>query len=94
MSNLENYYTQYSPGNMTAGTATAVTPWTDCGGGYWEDNTWHWHYYPYSYPTYCYPNKTETAFKLIKKFVEMKLIKEPKTFKEFCDLIDKVAGVI
>ncbi len=91
MSNLENYCTQYLAENVTMGTATSLGTSSS---GYWEDNTWHWQYYPYSYPTYYYPNKTETAFKLIKKFVEMKLIKEPKTFKEFCDLIDKVAGVI
>lgn len=47
----------------------------------------HYYYYPSI-------NKTEQAFKILKLLVEEKVIKEPTSFKKFCELIEKLAKVI
>ena len=47
----------------------------------------HYYYYP---PI----NKTEQAFKILRLLVEEKVIKEPTSFKKFCELIEKLAKVI
>jgi len=39
-------------------------------------------------------NKKEEAFEILKVLVEEKLVKEPTTFKKFCDLIEKIAETI
>ena len=88
--NLDGFYTQYSASNATSAAS--------CGDqSYWPGSDYPTPYYPnyyyYSYPCYTV-SKTETAFKLVKKFVEMKLIKEPKTFKEFCDLIEEISKTL
>jgi len=99
--NLDGFYAQYSASNTTSVTGAGDQVYTSCGDQrYWHDTTTT-PYYPYGYPRgyyYSYPcytvSKTETAFKLVKKFVEMKLIKEPKTFKEFCDLIEEISKTL
>ena len=57
-----------------------------CSGYHYCPTVWTWPYPP--------ENKTEKAFRLLKKLVEMKVVSEPNSYKKFCDLIEKIAGVL
>lgn len=91
MSDLNEYWGQYTSNTTTAGTASTVSnchiyPYTD----------WDYNYYPH-YTWYSHPpvrNRKEEAFEVLKVLVEEKLVKEPTTFKKFCDLVEKIAKVI
>jgi len=105
MDKLEKYWKTYdsgtSPqdsGSYYIGDSTTVNGFTCSHCGKWV-NSWEYHYccppittwISYDYPT---PNKTEQAFKILKALVESKIIREPQSFKKFCDLIEKIAGII
>lgn len=91
MTNLDTYYERYTSGTTT----------TDSVGDY---SIWPWPETPYvPYDTHpCYPvtyyyavgNTTEKAFELLKLFVKEKVITEPKSFKKFCELVEKIAKMI
>jgi len=51
-----------------------------------------WHYPTLNY--YPIENKTEKAFKILKLLVKEQIIKEPTSFKKFCDLIEKITKTI
>ena len=53
-------------------------------------------YYPVTtyHPLFPSVNKTEQAFKILKTLVNEKIIKEPTSFKQFCNLIEKIAKVV
>ena len=95
----QDYVTKADSGTYDDGTGTSadyfVTGYTCPYCGRWvSPGEYHscW-----NYPTYtCYPsvNKTEQAFKILKLLVKEDVIKEPRTFKRFCELIEKIAEVI
>lgn len=93
---MEQYWTQYVDTGNTSTTANSVTY---TGASHWiidpYDGTstypWGgWIYYPYQY----HQNKTEQAYEILKVLVKEEMIKEPKSFKKFCDLIEKIAKAI
>ena len=59
---------------------------------------------PYGTPHFCWPddvyiytnpkNKTEKAYRILKKLIEKKIIEEPNSFKKFCELIEEISQVI
>lgn len=58
----------------------------------------YWPYYQtyhnfYPYPTYITPNKTETAYKVVKVLLDKKLAKLD-TVKQLVTLIDAIAEVV
>ena len=93
MGNLIKYYNEYKnfgSSTDTAGDTTTLDyPYPLPGDlvpyDYWYPRPCHW------YPP---ENKTEQAFKILKLLVEEKVIKEPSSFKKFCEIIEKLAGVI
>jgi len=107
MENMEGYYTkytEYSDAGDTGGTTT-IDPlshyaygytcphckaWVPTGGYHecWGDYPWH-----YTYSTNP-ENKTEKAFKILKALVKDGIIPEPKSFKAFCELIEKIAKAV
>lgn len=101
-SELEQYWIKYS-GNAadafdedwraTIGNFTSGYICPQC--GQWINPGEYHTCYPYGY-TFYYParNKTEEAFKILKLLVEKKVSEEPKSFKEFCELVEKIAKLI
>lgn len=97
MSNLDQYWQLYDKDKGTGATygefgyhiplsnSTGGFLCSDC--GLWVNSGEH---------HYCHPseNKAEQAFKILKVLVEEKIIKEPTSFKKFCDLVEKLAKVI
>ena len=80
---LGNYWSRYMGNDTESSTADYcyIQP----------DYDWYLYTY-YSYPP---PRSTkEQAFEILKVLVEEKIIKEPTSFKKFCDLIEKIAKVI
>ena len=78
----------------SAGTTTSLnTAW---GGTYYVGDytpaiqTW--------YPGYSWcwstPSKIEQSFKIVQKLLEKKVIKEPKTIKDFIELVNVISDVI
>lgn len=80
MNSLDEYWTEYN----------TTYPTTDnC---YIEP---YYQTYPYTISYYTKErNKTEEAFNILKIMVAEKLVKEPTTFKKFCELVEKIAKVI
>ena len=76
--------------NMSWGGNANVT------GTMWYDPKWYQpvlrEYYPV-YTSYWQDNKIEKAFKIMKVLVDKKLI-EPKTVKEFIELVNDIAKEI
>ena len=106
MNNLDKHWETYSSSVTTTDAEgdyyfpIAMTGGYYCSGcGQWVSSSdFHvctgYHYFP-SVGTFCpSPNHTEQAFKILKKLVEENVIKEPATFKKFCDLIEKIAKVL
>ena len=101
MNTLNIFFEQYTAGiNAAAGYLdNSCGDWgytcPKCGQWVYMNN---WHYcYPSSYYStwsQTQENKTEKAFRILKVLVEIKIIPEPSTFKDFCDLIEKIAAVI
>lgn len=95
MANPERWYTDYN------GNVIDIPDSATYGGGYtrpychlWVDySQYHnclggitWHYSQY--------NKTEQAFNILKALVKEGVVKEPGSFKKFCELIEKIAKVV
>jgi len=104
MDKLNGYWLKYDSGTATdtgdcSGTGTITINGYACPNcGRWvSSGEYHYCTWPstwisgYVYPI---PNKTEQAFKILKALVESKIIREPTSFKKFCDLIEKIAGII
>lgn len=96
---ISNYWQEYKASG-SSGESTTTTDYSviDTGNCYisWDEpyDYYSWYPRPYTY-TYHYPeNKTEQAFKILKLLVKEKVIREPSSFKKFCDLIEKLAKVI
>ena len=51
-------------------------------------------YYYYAYPTVIYEDKTKKSFELVKKLMDKGLMQEPKTIKDFIELVTKVSNLI
>ena len=49
--------------------------------------------YQYTWSLY-HESKIEKAFTLLKSLVKESVIPEPKTYKDFCDLVEKIAKTI
>lgn len=106
MSSLDKHWEKYSSGVTTTnmkGDFYHVGDSSTCTDGYTCSICGAWvpfggYHYCHNYPTvwgyHSTPNHTEQAFKILKKLVEEKVIKEPASFKKFCDLIEKIAKVI
>ena len=107
MSNLDKHWETYSSGVTTTDVVgDCYYPGDSTTGGYYCSGCGQWvstldfhicpgyHYFPSVWTDCPSPNRTEQAFKILKKLVEEKVIKEPATFKKFCDLIEKIAKVI
>jgi len=102
MDKLDKYWRTYDSGTSTSDAHSYIGDLTEAIGyicpncGQWVRINEYHSCYPYHYTWYYYPtvNKTEQAFKILKKLVEEKVIREPQSFKKFCDLIEKIAGVI
>lgn len=93
MADLDEYYGEYTAGRITG----------YCSSGYTCPSCGQWvpggtvHYCwgsPYRFTWYPVENPTEKAFRVLKKLVEEKIIKEPNTLKEFCNLVEKIAEAI
>jgi hypothetical protein len=86
MSDLNGYWEQYSTTTLSdvsdSSTQNCYIDYPD------------YRYVYYTYPPVQTRNKTEEAFNILKIMVEEKLVKEPTTFKKFCDLVEKIAKVI
>ena len=67
---------------FTTDSHTTISPFTD---GY---------IWPYIYTYHVVENKTEKAYRILKKLVEKEIIEEPNSFKKFCELIEEIAGII
>jgi len=73
--------------NITRGTiSTQYVPNT-----YFE--TVH-HYYPTYYSYWTQEDKILKSFKLAQKLMEKKIIKEPKTVKDFIELVNSISEII
>ena len=70
------------------------------------NNSWTGDYYPGTYtplvqtyyPNYTWgwstPSKIEQSFKIVQKLLEKKVIKEPKTIKDFIKLVNVISEVV
>jgi len=101
MDKLEKYWMTYDSGTSDTSdffhNDTTVYGYTCPRCGCWvSGGEYHSCYYcPTVWTNYWpSPNKTEQAFKILKALVESKVIREPTSFKKFCDLIEKIAGII
>jgi hypothetical protein len=56
---------------------------------YWQPYVDRW--YPACLPYWSQANKVETAFRLAQKLIKNKLITEPKTVKDFIELVNLLA---
>jgi len=60
-----------------------------------------WHLIPIHYPQIkwrYYPldegNKTEKAHQILKRLIKKGVIKEPSSFKKFCELIEEISQIL
>lgn len=92
MDNLNTYYMEYVGATTDIGTTTT--------GVYDDDNLQclrSFPSYPYTTMNYypeTYENKTEQAYKLVKKLIGEKGIPEPGTYKKFCSLLEKIRDIL
>ena len=61
-----------------------ITPYTPLITTYYPDYTCYWNS----------PSKIETSFKIVQKLMEKKVIKEPKTIKNFIELVNTIAEIV
>lgn len=94
---LSEYYTEYKTKtgectNLGGHTCPRCNIWVSN----FEVHTCSYPHDPYIpwYTPVSTENKTEKAFNVLKLLVKEGLIKEPKSFKAFCDLIEKMTGVV
>ena len=98
--NLEEYYMQVAgstDGTIAIETISDNTAWRQVGDFPCLDRYIHYPWiYPLTYTTVCDNRRddTETAFKIIKKLVEIGVIEEPKSFKDFCKIIDEIKKIL
>ena len=107
---MEAYFTRYSTGGQSVPSNTVTDGeknWTittpsghTCSGcsqwiPYGTDHCCsQWPYYGCA-PTFTITeNKTEKAYVVLKKLVNMEIIPEPKTYKAFCDLIEGIRAAL
>ena len=106
---MEAHFARYSTGDQSVpsntatdggGAYTTVTGYMCSLCNTWVPGGWS-HVCPSGYIPQCpsvwtYPseNKTEKAYAVLKKLVEMKIIPEPETYKVFCDLIEGIKGAL
>lgn len=80
--------------NTTA--LTLNSNFTSNDGYFWEPlnylNTVNTYYTPWFYT--WQDNKIEKSFKLVQKLIEKKLVKEPKTVKDFIELVNELTTII
>lgn len=76
--------TAFCGSNTTTGTAYPI------GDYYPLINTYYQPYLPY----WRDESKIEKSFKLVQKLIEKKIIKEPKTVKDFIDLVNLLSDTI
>jgi len=99
MEQLEQYWVEYKTDYNTK-EADAYNWDCQINGGYYCPRCNQWipfGTYHQCYPiTYYYPteNKTEKAFKVLKALVKERVIKEPDSFKKFCELVEKITKVV
>ena len=107
---MDKHYMRYSTGEQSApsNTVTDGGDTYTIGSGYFCGGCGQWVYshqvhncpgyscVPYCPTVWTYPseNKTEKAYAVLKKLVEMKIIPEPKTYKAFCDLIEGIRAAL
>ena len=85
---LDNFYIQYTDGSTTTAGEYYLEPDYPP-----YDSGTSWIRY-YQYPYYPERNRTEHAFEILKLMVKEKIISEPRSFKKFCELVEKIAKVI
>jgi len=89
MNNLEKYWEEFTADS--SGTFSFTDGYICPYCGTWVPyGTYHscWAHY------YNLENKTEKAYRILKKLVEKEIIEEPNSFKKFCELIEEIAGII
>jgi len=52
------------------------------------------YYYPMYYSYWTQEDKISKSFKLVQKFIEKKIIKEPKTVKDFIELVNSISEIL
>ncbi len=103
---LTNFLHTYSDASVCQGeqgpnqyTDSAGTTWNTWGSGYTCPSCGLWvsygctHFCTYWHFPIYYPyieNKTERAFNVIKALLALKIIREPKTFGRFCELMEAI----
>jgi hypothetical protein len=78
-------------GSITVGGGGNIT-----GGGWYDPNYYYpviQTYYP-SYFSYWHEDKVAKSFKLIQTLIKIKIIKEPKTVKDFIELVNAISEII
>ena len=81
---LDNFYIQYADPTTTTGEYYIEPYYPPCGGTTWV-----------GWPGFCSErNKTEHAFEILKLMVKEKIISEPRSFKKFVELVEKIAKVV
>lgn len=90
--NLLNTSIIYSSSGLTLGTDSSSNSLNYSN---FNDYCQNWYPYCYSYPTYIHdrPNPMETAFKLVSKLLEKKIIQKI-TLKQFIELVGEVSKLI
>lgn len=87
---LDNYYIKYTDGSTTVTDNCYIEPHYP---PYDSGTTWiHYDWYPYC--THPEKNRTEHAFEILKLLVKEKIISEPRSFKKFVELVEKITKVI
>ena len=89
-SSLDQYWATYDAGD-TGTTSTHIIPTIVIPD--YPQYDYNYYRYPQTY-YYSVRNTTEEAFKILKIMVEEKLVKEPTSFKKFCDLVERIAKVV
>lgn len=81
----------WGTGTITTGGQTNIT-----GGGWFTPDYYQpviQYYYP-SYVGYWREDRVEKSFKIIQKLLEKKIIKEPKTVKDFIEPVNSISEII
>lgn len=99
---MENYnsITVDTKSNGTSTTTLGTgTNFNSASNYFWEPNNYtalvgtNTVYLPY-YNYWTEPSKIDKAFKLVQRLIENKIIKEPKTVKNFIELVNSLADIV
>ena len=83
---LDNYWIKYIDNSTSTTDDCYIEPYYP---PYDSGTTWiQW------YPYYPERNKTEHAFEILKLLVKERIISEPRSFKKFVELVEKIAKVV